>query len=257
MSENNDIHVIKIKTKRYDYKNTFPPMITLKINKESKEQHSESIERIFSDLYYNFTESMWINCESMIDNVIAVHENHRRSKHLNLYCELSCSEFSEFLNDHNLVPSPKGWSILRYQKGDFFKPHTDRIGEYTAILYPKSYDSEKIKGGKMIIGSFKLSPDEIEDHTILIFKTDLLHEVTEILESTRYVMKISLFKSETFEIMMDMDKEINKKENIHDLLKSEGRKRDDEIRNSDELWAEYVKIHGKFAKRYLKYGEMD
>uniref|UniRef100_A0A6C0ACY2 Prolyl 4-hydroxylase alpha subunit Fe(2+) 2OG dioxygenase domain-containing protein n=1 Tax=viral metagenome TaxID=1070528 RepID=A0A6C0ACY2_9ZZZZ len=232
-------------------------MINLKISKESKDKHSDTIDRFFSNLYYNFTESMGVNCESMIDNVIAVHENHRRSKHLNLYSELSCPEFTVFLDEHNLVPSPKGWSILRYQKGDFFKPHTDRIGEYTAILYPKFYGSEKIKGGKIIIGSFELSPDEIEDHTILIFKTDLLHEVTEILEGNRYTMKISLFKVETFEIMMNMDKKINNTENIHDLFKSEGRKRHDEIRNSDELWDEYVKIHGKFAKRYLKYGQKD
>lgn len=233
------------------------PVVFLKINKDSKERIEQDPDRFFDELNTMFTESMWLDCESQIDDTIAVHSDHRRSKHLKLYSEFWCKEFITFLNENNLVPSPNGWSILRYLKGDLFRPHTDRIGEYTAILYPKSFFNDKIKGGKIIIGDFELLPSEIENHTLLIFKTDLVHEVTEILEGTRYVMKIPLFKAETFSIM-DSISENKESQDLNALMKSEDKKRHYEIRNSDELWNEYVRLYGtgRFG-RSLKYGQMD
>lgn len=110
----------------------------------------------------------------------------------------------------------------------FFRPHLDRIGDYTALLYPESLNCKNLRGGNMIIGSFELDASNLKTHTLLIFRTDLIHEVTEILEGTRYVMKISLFKEESLEAMNEIEKEItpvkSTEPNTHHFLKKNDEK---------------------------------
>lgn len=67
----------------------------------------------------------------------------------------------------------------------------------------------------------------------------MIHEVTEILDGTRYVMKIPLFKEESIEAMNHIAAESDplrtENVNIHKFLKDQDEKRYYEIRNSDLL----------------------
>lgn len=112
------VHLIPISD--IDYLRTDNPKIIIKMNKDSTSFKEEYLHHFFSDCDYSFSEDMWVNSKSTSNGVFGLFSSHRKSKQLNLYTEFSCNELTAFLNENKLVQSPKGWSVLRYKKGDFF-----------------------------------------------------------------------------------------------------------------------------------------
>ena len=156
--------------------------------------HTISLQEFMECIVPTFDASMWSACQSTYDNDYGHFPNHRRCMQLDVLFNVKCVDFTSFLNSHNLTPSKNGWTLLKYSPGDFFKPHTDRLGEFTAILFPQ-LPNDSFTGGDLIISnSVTISSNNLNSHRIVIFDTHAMHEVTPILTGVRYAFKTSLFK---------------------------------------------------------------
>ena len=155
----------------------------------------------------NINKLPWVEAQVSISGIECINHEKRKTKefpHEVFITDLDDS-FYEFLLKENLETTQ--WKVLKYEKGDFFSKHVDKIGLYTVLLFPK--DVQNLKGGELCIENEQtFKPGELLKHTILIFPVDCPHEVKEIIEGERYVIKTSLIPNGNFEVK-DVEKEID------------------------------------------------
>ena len=103
----------------------------------------------------------------------------------------------EFICENKLKDDNK-WKLLKYEIDGFFKNHIDKLGAYTALLFPpNNFD---LKGGDLIFNMNTLQeiiikPESFTKYTLVIFPISMYHEVTPVENGTRYVFKKALFDS--------------------------------------------------------------
>ncbi len=95
------------------------------------------------------------------------------------------------------------YTLLKYNKDDFFKNHLDtKISDnhlYTCLIYVPYYDKEKYVGGDLILNDsnnlvhMSFNPSNYGYPVMIIFSIDMYHEVLPIVSGSRYVYKKPLF----------------------------------------------------------------
>ena len=86
------------------------------------------------------------------------------------------------------------FTLLKYEKDDFFKLHKDHKKSHTCLIL----GGTQFKGGILTIKNnifeIKIKPEDIKDgYYMIIFSIDFLHEVTPIIDGVRYVLKSSFY----------------------------------------------------------------
>lgn len=147
--------------------------------------------------YLDFTKNdlklKWELAECTVDDVRAYHPESR----IIFQCKNKIKILSPLLNSLLKMTNRQidgVFSFLKYEKGCFTLKHTDRIGDYTCLIFPAGYKSTGgelviYKDGKEIV-NFKHY--NIEYDTIVIFPVGLEHEVLPVTSGERYVFKCSL-----------------------------------------------------------------
>lgn len=92
------------------------------------------------------------------------------------------------LKEFNIKNLPDNTRVLRYKKGSFFSPHTDRIGLFgnrklTLIIQLSEEDS--YEGGVLIINN---NPISKQIGNLVLFDSGVIHEVTELSSGERFVL---------------------------------------------------------------------
>lgn len=107
------------------------------------------------------------------------------------------------------------FTLLKYEKDDFFKLHKDSRGSHTCLIFGNSQH----KGGTLTLKlqnelmDYNFHPDKMTDgYYMVIFSTDFLHEVSPIIEGKRYVLKTTLYEEE-----VDSEEEIDLKNQVLDV----------------------------------------
>jgi predicted 2-oxoglutarate/Fe(II)-dependent dioxygenase YbiX len=92
------------------------------------------------------------------------------------------------LKEFNIKNLPDNTRVLRYKKGSFFSPHTDRIGLFgnrklTLIIQLSEKDS--YEGGVLIIDN---NPISKQIGNLVLFDSGVIHEVTKLSSGERFVL---------------------------------------------------------------------
>ena len=92
------------------------------------------------------------------------------------------------LKELNIKNLPDNTRVLRYKKGSFFSPHTDRIGLFgnrklTLIIQLSEKDS--YEGGVLIINN---NPISKQIGNLVLFDSGVIHEVTKLSSGERFVL---------------------------------------------------------------------
>ena len=92
------------------------------------------------------------------------------------------------LKEFNIKNLPDNTRVLRYKKGSFFSPHTDRIGLFgnrklTLIIQLSEKDS--YEGGVLIINN---NPISKQIGNLVLFDSGVIHEVTKLSSGERFVL---------------------------------------------------------------------
>lgn len=86
------------------------------------------------------------------------------------------------------------FTLLKYEKGDFFKLHKDHKGSHTCLILGGTQFQGGILTIKNNIFEIKINPEDIKDgYYMIIFSINFLHEVTQIIYGVRYVLKSSFY----------------------------------------------------------------
>lgn len=94
------------------------------------------------------------------------------------------------------------FTLLKYEKGDFFKLHKDHKGSHTCLILGGTQFQGGILTIKNNIFEIKINPEDIKDgYYMIIFSINFLHEVTPIIDGIRYVLKSSFYtKSKDYKV---------------------------------------------------------
>ena len=200
----------------------------------------DNFSKLFQEKYDNITKQLYyINTPSKctIDNIKVIDITKRVSKTYTMKYIIACNKMNELLKSLNLKlttsykykdPNYKlinfavgldafisNFHLLQYECGDFFKKHTDRIQNnddsefihtHTLLLFPQN--TQKLKGGDLILydendNSEIISPSTFTDWTFVLFRRDIIHQVTQIISGTRYVFKAAIYSTETNPIWLN------------------------------------------------------
>lgn len=112
------------------------------------------------------------------------------------YCK---SNFIEaFMKKNNLtyVNDESRCELTKYEQNDFTGEHIDRLGDFTCLFFPKGQD---FGGGELIFHDERVSggitcfePENLKKDVMVIFQTNMMHEVFTVTSGKRYVFKIGL-----------------------------------------------------------------
>tara|TARA_Y100000591_G_C21824837_1_gene695987 strand:- start:584 stop:1219 length:636 start_codon:yes stop_codon:yes gene_type:complete len=97
---------------------------------------------------------------------------------------------------HQEINPDTTFKLLKYEKNDFFKLHSDHKGTHTCLIL----GGTKIKGGILRLTNnmleIKINPEDMKDkYYMIIFSIDFLHEVSPIIEGQRFVLKTTLYNN--------------------------------------------------------------
>ena len=86
------------------------------------------------------------------------------------------------------------FTLLKYEKDDFFKLHKDHKGSHTCLILGGTQFQGGVLTIKNNIFEIKINPEDIKDgYYMIIFSINFLHEVTPIIDGVRYVLKSSFY----------------------------------------------------------------
>ena len=170
------------------------------LTKNNWKIHSQKHSYFYNQIdFYQFIEEHsdinWKHADCTINGIRGYHPKSR----LVFKCQddigFTCSLLDMFIQRNNLERVSE-IDFLKYETGCFASKHIDRMGEYTCLLFPKGSNST---GGELIlyfnpskneIITFK--PYSIESDTLIIFPTNMEHEVLPVTSGERYVFKLGL-----------------------------------------------------------------
>lgn len=103
----------------------------------------------------------------------------------------------EFICDNNLKYDNR-WKLLKYEIDGFFKNHINKLGKYTALLFPPN--NFNLKGGDLIFNirtpQEKIIKTELfTKYTLVLFPINICYEITPVENGIRYVFKKILIDS--------------------------------------------------------------
>lgn len=187
---------------------------TITVDIEPYISYEEYFVNIKEFLSPNFLKNLeWKNASVLINNEEKVDTEKRKTLQLNKNVfikkfgdALSGDSFMEFLKFNNLSISKEGWKFLKYEEGDFFLKHNDKIGLYTALLFPFCQENLNCQGGELVFENGIFESQKIKFHTLVIFPVNAFHEVKKISSGKRYVFKTSLICENPFPPILNFDK---------------------------------------------------
>lgn len=175
-------------------------------------QKNESEFTLFENFIENLDENLFENAKvSQNGQIVDAPENIRKTKKLDIDCKRNKSIFTiiseQFENYFDAEIDSQKFSfnyhrLLKYEEGDFFAKHSDRIEDIhhmlTCLLLPpnQTYDGGNLK--------LYLKETEVKDSetkiiicdpsqwTLILFDPKIEHEVEPIISGTRYVIKSSV-----------------------------------------------------------------
>ena len=95
------------------------------------------------------------------------------------------------------IENVKKWNINKYEKGAFFKEHTDRGGRYDPLgervktVVINLSEETDYTGGTLNVNGEKINPAQ---GTAVIFDSSFRHKVTEVTNGIRYSFSLWLIK---------------------------------------------------------------
>lgn len=140
-------------------------------------------------------ELTWRHGECTVNGVRRYHPESRIVWKCETIINILIKELDIFLYKNKLVEVGPV-EFLKYDTGCFASKHVDKMGEYTALLFPKEINST---GGELILydtskpnGKIVFKPYNLEHDTLVIFPAGMEHEVLPVTSGERYVFKIGL-----------------------------------------------------------------
>jgi len=150
---------------------------------------------------------------------------------LTFYIYTFPNEVSQFMEQNNILTYKDGmkyasFSLIKYEEGDFFLNHRDTnmsneidgIHEYTCLIFcPYGEDYTTLEGGELMLrhpnGLYEIKFDPAVEtrqgrFVMVIFSTDMYHEVLPIIKGSRYVFKQPLFVKKTSTKIVETETEI-------------------------------------------------
>lgn len=92
------------------------------------------------------------------------------------------------LKEFNIKDLPDNTRVLKYTKGSFFKPHTDRVGLFgnrKLTLIIQLSDEQSYDGGVLIVDG---NPISKQIGNLILFDSGVTHEVTELNNGERFAL---------------------------------------------------------------------
>lgn len=162
-----------------------------------------SIKTKFVGLYYNFNQFLnenkdiikWKHSECKVAGVRGYHPESRIVFKCQDFLLFTSIVLENFIKENNLVPIGQT-DFLMYEELCFSIKHVDRMGAYTCLIFPHGYEST---GGELIIYDdgkeiVNFKPYNLKSTTMVIFPSNMVHEVLPVTSGKRYVLKMSLTK---------------------------------------------------------------
>jgi len=149
------------------------------------------------------------------------------------------------------------WKMLKYEKNGFFKKHKDGkkndLHFATALLLPPKVINS-YQGGELVLydnnNETIITPDE-KEWKLVVFGLDVEHELKEVLEGTRYVLKTELEFDYSTKLLFE-SKTYNEKIDIAQIDNTE-----DKSKTLEELEFKMNTLQNKLDKLKLMYSNIE
>lgn len=150
-------------------------------------------DEIFED------EGLWVPSTCTVDGFTIVDRNVRRSSKCVVRFTFIIDVVTNFckINSLHIVGDVE---LIRYVKDDFTSRHMDKQGDFTCLYF---YRGQEFTGGDLVLydwyepgGKIIFNASSLTKGTLVIFPTNMLHEVLPVTSGVRYCFKMSLKKNE-------------------------------------------------------------
>ncbi len=137
----------------------------------------------------------WAHAECTVEGVRKFHPDVRFVYKCQETVTLHSSALTAFMKANDLEKVGPV-DFLKYDAGCFAAKHVDRMGEFTCLVFPKMSAST---GGELRLfadnGTVVVEPNKLVRDTMVIFSTNVEHEVLPVTSGERYVFKVGLAKA--------------------------------------------------------------
>lgn len=139
----------------------------------------------------------WRDATCTVKGVRAINHDVRKAWISNNSFSTSCEFLYNFLYNNKLeFVNNNIFQLIKYDSGCFAGKHVDSLGDFTCLIFLRD---QECTGGELVIydwfvrgGRTVFDPSGLIEDVIVIFPTNLTHEVLPVKSGTRYVYKTGL-----------------------------------------------------------------